>query len=848
MWSAAGTSDDGRRIPSLSYWSAPIAGLVALWLWLAFSSGGYIAAHWLPAGLALGLFGLVASLLGAYPRRPGQLSLCVLAAFAGYSLWVALSALWADSPTRVWLESGRTFIYLLVLALALIYFTQAPARRVFRYLIMAAALAVLAACVAKLWSTGSVASLFIENRFSYPVSASNHAGALFLVTFWPLMWIASASTERAPVRGLALGVATGLLGLAVMTQSRGAVWSLGLSLVFMFVISPARLRLLFCLVVPVLLMVYEFPTLNRYWTEGPLAVGGGAGARTLLVATVTAAFMGMILAMLERWIKVSMRMKAVFGSIVALAVIGGAIYWGLAATSDVGGPFKWASQTWRQFTGASAPAPAAEGASRFALVSSTGRVQIWHVAIQEFKESPLLGVGADNFVFEYDRLRLSESYKPQQAHSLELQVLGETGLVGFALLVGGILLALGAWLWPRCTAGWRRARATWLAPEKTAGSRAGRAPAPTGASSRWCNPRWGEDPVAYGWDMALLAGAAYWLIHASVDWIWQMAGVTIPALLFLAAAVAGVDAKAGVLWPRLRRWTRLGSPPDPAREVPPEVIAAGAGGPPVEPADIVAMFTSPPVSATPSAEAAGRAPAERGARAQDLLSHVFRALLVTLSAVVLVTAGLPYLSLQYQDSARAVAGTDGLRAVNRAASARYLLPTDPGPYLTQAELYEKAALRVLRERGPEGAGAILDNLALAIGSYEKALALESADWAIHCQAGVAMLNMMLARGYVARWENLQDADPAMFDLTGVEDWSSLASLPVEPASPGLTPGSLAQDSQTRAQANEFRRMSDAQLVAHTLGFLRAADERNPLASQVDDAIETANYIAPRGGF
>ena len=317
-------SSHGRRLASVSFWSAPIAGLVAVWLWLVFSSGGYIPVHWLPAGLALGLFGLVAALLGGYPQRPGQLSLTLLALFGAYAVWVAASALWAESATRVWMESARTFVYLLVVVLALIYFTDASARRMFRYLVIAASLAVLVVCVVKLWSTGDVASLFQEKRFSYPVSAPNHVGALVLVCFWPLMWLASASTERAPLRGLALGIATGSLGLAVMTQSRGAIWSLGVSLVLMFIISPARLRLLFYLVVPGLLMVYEFPTLNRYWVEGPAAVGGGVGARTLLVATVTAAFIGMILALLERWVKVSLRMKAIFGTVIMVAVLGGA--------------------------------------------------------------------------------------------------------------------------------------------------------------------------------------------------------------------------------------------------------------------------------------------------------------------------------------------------------------------------------------------------------------------------------------------------------------------------------------------------------------------------------------------
>ncbi len=121
---------------------------------------------------------------------------------------------------------------------------------------------------------------------------------------------------------MALGLATGLLGLAIMTQSRGAMWSLAITLVLTFIVSPARLRTLFYLIVPALLMVYAFPTLNRYWLEGPDAVGGGVGARTLVVVSITAAFIGMIVALLERWVRVSRRMKAIFGTVVLVGVVG----------------------------------------------------------------------------------------------------------------------------------------------------------------------------------------------------------------------------------------------------------------------------------------------------------------------------------------------------------------------------------------------------------------------------------------------------------------------------------------------------------------------------------------------
>ena len=98
------------------------------------------------------------------------------------------------------------------------------------------------------------------------------------------------------------------------------------------------------------------------------------------------------------------------------------------------------------------------------------------------------------------------------------------------------------------------------------------APDPQNANPRICNPRWGSDSMSYGWEMALLVGAAYWLVHASVDWLWQMAGVTIPALLMLGrgggecgrarrrhvAALASVAAGEIILFRDERRGVRAG--------------------------------------------------------------------------------------------------------------------------------------------------------------------------------------------------------------------------------------------------------------------------------------------------
>ncbi|MCL5734671.1 MAG: O-antigen ligase family protein [Actinobacteria bacterium] len=782
----------------------------------------------------------------AYPRRPRQLSLAVLGLFSVYSVWVAASALWAASTSRVWLETARNFGFLLVFALALVFFTDSQARRAFRYLLVAAAFGLLAASLLRLWTASDIASLFIEDRFSYPVSYPNNAAALYLITFWPLMWLASGPEERAPVRGVALGLATGLLGLTVMTQSRGAVWSLAITLVLMFIVSPARIRLLFYLLVPALLMVYEFPNLNRYWLDGPQTIGGGLGSRTILLGAIIAAFIGMILALLERWVRVSMRMKATFGAIILLACAGGIIYASILVTRSERGPFAWVSQAWRQFTGQTA-APSESGTgTRLIIVSSSGRVGIWKVAWQEFAEAPALGVGADNFVFKYDRLRTTETYKPQQSHSLELQVLGETGFVGGIFAFGGMLLGLGGILWPRCTAGWRGARETW---------RRRRHPEPNHPESpaeeyrsRLCSARWGEDAISYGWEMALFVGIAYWLIHASVDWLWQMAGIAIPMILLLAAGLAEVDAHAGIMWPRVNRWLWLGKKTAGwnEREVF-EISETSSVAKDTEHNDSFFTLRRADLHLAKhkrrERRRARRLRNEAYMRPPGLLSHVFRALLITLAIVVILSAGLPYLSLQYQKSALGIEKTDGVRAAARAAAAHWLQPTDPGPYETQASIYGRAALTALVSDAQDRAGAVLDDLALSIGSLERAISVEPADWSLRFAAGVATINLLVAEDYVAgRYEQINYAQLVPI-VPGLGDWSSLSGIsPRALPNPGQADGSLAVGTGPRATASHYRNMSRADLRRLAATYLEEARVRNPLAPETAEATKLVESL------
>jgi hypothetical protein len=300
--------------------------------------------------------------------------------------------------------------------------------------------------------------------------------------------------------------------------------------------------------------------------------------------------------------------------------------------------------------------------------------------------------------------------------------------------------------------------------------------------------------------MALLAGVAYWLVHASVDWLWQMAGVTIPAVLLLAAALASVDARADVMWPRWSRWLQRRSSFTKAND---EVAVQGS---------------------------------TNRDRPSSIVGPAFRALMVALSLAVIISAALPYLSLQYQTSALALAKTDELGAVERAAFARWFQPTDPAPHALQARIYGNAATAVAASGGADRAGAVLDNLALSIASFEDAIAKEPADWALRYQAGVTTLDMILATEYASGRDPDLDYTVLLPLVPGLEDWSALAGSPSPLPAPGMAAGSLAASTDSQATAAGYRGLSREELADLALGLLRTAKERNPLAGPVGEAI------------
>jgi hypothetical protein len=139
--------------------------------------------------------------------------------------------------------------------------------------------------------------------------------------------------------------------------------------------------------------------------------------------------------------------------------------------------------------------------SRLAAGLGSGRYDFWRVATLEFVRHPLGGVGADNFAHDYVRERRRRE-EPLYPHSLALRAVTQLGAVGGALLalfVGAVVVAV------------RRL--------------------PSGDL--------GRSAVSVA---AFVAGAV-WLVHGSIDWLWEMPAVAAPAMACLGLA-AGLGPRA----------------------------------------------------------------------------------------------------------------------------------------------------------------------------------------------------------------------------------------------------------------------------------------------------------------
>jgi tetratricopeptide (TPR) repeat protein len=470
----------------------------AVLLWFAADKGGFTATTWMPAPLLLGA-GLVVC-LAVLPRpQPTRAALAAILLLAGYGAFCLLSMLWADQPELAWDAGNRTLLYALLLALCALW----PLRgRSAAGVLGAYGLGIAAIALIELLKTAGADlgdHYFDEARFAEPVGYTNANVALWTLGLLPCAVLAGRRGVPALLRGLFLGAAGLLAGTALLGQSRGWLMVLPLVAILAILVVPGRGRTIgavaavgaaFALILNPLLDVYN----DLRPSEPPGPVFDDA-LRALLLASAGLCVLGALAAVADERIQVSAvrarRISAAAVITVVLAALG--VVAGYAVVE--GNPVSATADAWKEVKrGGYSPT---ERSSRLTAGFSTYRYDYWRVAWQEFEDAPLLGAGAGNFRRAYIR-RGESPQRPRFPHSTEMVALGETGLVGALMLGGAFLCALLA-------AQPRRRRADL-----------------TGAAS-------GAGLLMFG----------YWLVHGSLDRLWEY-----PALA--GAALAGLGIAIGV--------------------------------------------------------------------------------------------------------------------------------------------------------------------------------------------------------------------------------------------------------------------------------------------------------------
>jgi len=451
-----------------------VAAVAAVAVFCAFFfSGGFADAPlvWI-GGLALVLaaIGVAAAALRLTPAPALDLPAAgFLGCLFGLALWMGASTLWSLSPDRTWGYTNRTLVYaafaligvLLAAILPRAGETVASAVAVLLGLVLGWAL--LAKCVPALYGDyGRIAP-----RARRPLVRASGAVLLYaavitlLLTysrFGVVLAVAAAAgwvvldenrVESIVASALAAGAGAGAFGIALALPG---ITKDGQT-------SPVRVHdgWIFLLVLIGLgaAVAAVAAALARAETRRPL----GPERRRRLERTAT---------------------------VVALL----AILLGVAAS------VAFAGRLWREFTNP-VSSQIASTSGRYASLNSSNRWRWWTEEWSAFTGHPLGGTGAGTFQLTDLRLRLSP-LTTEEPHNTPLQLLGETGIVGFLLYAGAAVAA---------AAGIVRARRRAAGAERAAVT-------------------------------ALAVGLAAFVVHMVVDMDWNYVA-TVGPLLLVAGALVG---------------------------------------------------------------------------------------------------------------------------------------------------------------------------------------------------------------------------------------------------------------------------------------------------------------------
>ena len=458
--------------------------------------GGYYPTSW--GWEALLLFALAAVTVGVRAEiRLSWIEVVALAAVAAVFVWTLLSTFWSPSPTQPILEAERMLVYLGGL-LAMLLVVRRAAYRMLLGGVWGAVTAVCTFGLATRLFPGWYSSFdsFAGYRLSEPIGYWNGLGIFAAMG----LLLALALAVRARFTALrAVGAASVPLLATTLyfTYSRGAWIALAVGLATAFMLDRSRLQLVTSSLLvggwggaAVALASGSAALTHLHATRAEAAHDGHRLALELLVLAAASGLSALAAAFGEKRIAIPARVRTVYAAMLLLALIAG------LATAFVhyGGPVQLARHGYHSLN-ATVPKSANLNARLFNL-SSPGRVDHWRVAWKEYEAHPLGGSGAGTYEQSWMQKR-HLGFNVRNAHNLYLETLATLGPIGLVLLL--VLLA-----------------------------------APFAAAAR--ARRSSFVPLAIG------AYAAF-VVHAAIDWDWQLPAVALAALACGAAVLVAARAE-----------------------------------------------------------------------------------------------------------------------------------------------------------------------------------------------------------------------------------------------------------------------------------------------------------------
>lgn len=483
--------------------------LLAVVLYAAFAHGAISLTSGARIEVAITAIALCAAIAGLWSgalRVSRQRStLAGLALLAGFVLWSGVSVLWSFTPDGSWVEFNRYLAYALALSLAIA--VGASMSRAGE-LLSAGFLLVVSAVTAYALGQKVLPGLHVPGVFNLnqtgplprlqePLGYWNALGLFVALGVAPALSLTADVIRPRRLRLCALIAAQLLVVTIGLTYSRGAVIALAAGLVVWIALSATPLRCLMWLATALLASVPPLVVglgLSSLSTANVALSARETGGLELFIALalsclVVAAGGGRLIAIESRWTPSDVQRRRITRALVRAGVV--LVLVGVLGISLSGrGLTGTVSHAWHSFT---APRVASNyDPTRLLSANSENRWVWWKEALGAFSDRPVAGWGAGSFGAVH-RLYRKDRLSVDNPHSVPLQFLSETGLVGALLALGAALALLAQ--------GVRRVR---VLPN-------GRARL-TGA--------------------ALLGGVVAFLVHCLYDWDWDIPAVALPALIF----------------------------------------------------------------------------------------------------------------------------------------------------------------------------------------------------------------------------------------------------------------------------------------------------------------------------